>query len=149
MQEMSFAAHLNQTSFQALDNYPKRNERNTTMTTGLTLSASSLRGDSVKNPQGEDIGDIKDIMIDTATGRVEYYVLSFGGFLGMGKKLFAVPPQALQVDTNNECMVLDIPKEKLEKAPGFDEDNWPNTANDNTFRDEVYSYYGYKYQNAA
>jgi len=118
------------------------------MTYNVTLSASSLNGDNVKNAQGEDLGTIKDIMIDTANGQVEYYVLSFGGFLGMGNKLFAVPPQSLNVDTKNECMILNIEKEKLKNAPGFDEDNWPSTA-DNTFRDSVYDYYGHSYRKAA
>lgn len=106
------------------------------------LSASSLDGDTVKNAQGEDLGNIKDIMIDTETGEVAYYVLSFGGFLGMGDKLFAIPPQSISVDTEEECLVLNVDKERLEDAPGFDKDNWPNMA-DPSFRDEIYSYYGY------
>ncbi len=118
------------------------------MTYNTTLSASSLNGEDVKNSQGEDLGTIKDMMIDTATGQVEYYVLSFGGFLGMGDKLFAIPPQAMTVNTEDECMILNVDKEKLKNAPGFDDDNWPNTA-DNSFRDSVYDYYGHSYRQAA
>lgn len=106
------------------------------------LSASTLQGDKVKNAQGEDLGDVKDIMINTETGQVQYYVLSFGGFLGMGDKFFAIPPQAIQVDTANECLVLNVTKEQLENAPGFDKDNWPNMG-DETFRSQVYTHYGY------
>lgn len=110
----------------------------------IVLSASSLTGDSVKNLKGDDLGDIKDIMIDTENGQVQYYVLSFGGLMGMGDKLFAIPPQAIDVDTEKECMVLNVEEETLKNAPGFDDDNWPTLA-DERFRDEVYSYYGYEY----
>ena len=112
------------------------------------LSASSLIGNDVENPQGEDLGTIKDLMIDTGTGQVEYYVLSFGGFLGMGNKLLAIPPQAISIDTEEEECVLNVDKETLKDAPGFDEDNWPNMA-DQSFRESVYSHYGYTYKKAA
>ena len=65
------------------------------------MSASSLMGDDVYNQQEEDLGDVKDFMMDMRTGKVAYAVLSFGGFLGMGEKLFAVPWSALTVDTEN------------------------------------------------
>ncbi len=115
------------------------------MINNIVLSASSLNGDTVKNVQGEDLGDVKDIMIDTENGQVEYYVLSFGGFMGMGDKLFAVPPQAMNVDTEDQCMVLNVDKEILETAPGFDKDDWPNMA-DEAFRNRVYGHYGYEYR---
>ena len=111
----------------------------------IVLSASSLEGDKVKNAQGEDLGNVKDIMINTERGQVQYYVLSFGGILGMGDKLFAIPPQAIAVDTQEECLILNVDKDKLENAPGFDKDNWPNMA-DEAFRDEVYAHYGYEYR---
>ena len=112
------------------------------------LSASSLDNDTVKNPQGEDLGNVKDIMINTETGEVQYYVLSFGGFLGMGDKLFAIPPQMIKVDTEQECLVMNVDKEQLKNAPGFDDDNWPNMA-DESFRDEVYGHYNQEYRRAA
>ena len=98
------------------------------MTTPTVLSSSSIAGDDVRNPAGEDLGKIKDLMIDLTSGTVRFAVVSFGGFLGMGDKLFAVPFDALTVDANNECFVLDADREKLENAPGFDENNWPNFA---------------------
>lgn len=107
-----------------------------------TLSARTMIGDSVVNPQGDDLGRLEEIMIDTGSGRVAYAVLSFGGFLGMGNKLFAVPWQALQLDAENHRFVLDVDKQKLEDAPGFDKDNWPDTA-DQTWLVGVYEYYGY------
>ena len=107
----------------------------------LSLSATSLIGDNVRNAEGKDLGEIKDIMIDVSNARIEYAVLSFGGFLGMGDKLFAVPFEALRVDTDEECLVLNMDKETLKKAPGFDKDNWPDFA-DQTFRDSIHSHYG-------
>ncbi len=93
------------------------------------LSASTLIGDTIRNRQGEELGSLEEIMIDLNSGRVAYAVLSFGGFLGLGDKYFAIPWQALFVDTEKEEIVLDISKEKLENAPGFDKDNWPSTVN--------------------
>jgi sporulation protein YlmC with PRC-barrel domain len=104
------------------------------------LSASTLTGDKVKNLKGESLGDLKDIMIDTATGSIAYGVLSFGGVMGLGEKLFAVPWEALRVDGANKELVLDVDKERLKDAPGFDKDHWPNFA-DTTFVNEVRRYY--------
>ena len=109
------------------------------------LSATSLMDDNVRNLKGDKLGHVKDIMIDTKTGRVEYYVLSFGGFLGMGNKLFAIPPQAIEVNTEKERLILNVDKDRLKDAPGFDDDDWPNMA-DPSFRTQVYDYYGYEYR---
>jgi sporulation protein YlmC with PRC-barrel domain len=106
------------------------------------LSAGTLIGDNVRNNNGEDLGRLEEIMIDLDEGRVAYAVLSFGGFLGIGDKLFAIPWEALAVDTQNEEIVLDVPKKVLENAPGFDKDNWPKTT-DRAWLVEVYTYYGY------
>lgn len=107
------------------------------------MSASTLSGDKVVNPEGENLGEIKDFMIDLDTGRIAYAVLQFGGFLGLGDKLFAVPMQALRLSTEEHKFYLDVDKERLKNAPGFDKDNWPTTA-DREFMSSVYSYYGYK-----
>ncbi len=107
------------------------------------ISASTLNKDSVRNNQNEDLGKIHDIMIDVEHGRIAYAVLSFGGILGMGDKLFAIPWQSLRVDRQNECMVLDIPKERLENAPGFSQDDWPDMA-DQRWGGSIYEYYEQK-----
>jgi sporulation protein YlmC with PRC-barrel domain len=112
-------------------------------TFGLVLSASTLKGDNVVNHQGEDLGKIEEIMIDLDRGRIAFAVLSFGGFLGMGDKLFAIPWQAFTVDTAQKRLILNTKKELLEKATGFDKSNWPNMA-DTTWGSTVYGYYGYK-----
>jgi hypothetical protein len=79
-------------------------------------------------------------MIDLDSGRVVYAVLSFGGFLGMGDKLFAIPWKALTVDMSEKRFVLDVERKKLEQAPGFDKSDWPNMA-DRTWGEGVYKYY--------
>jgi sporulation protein YlmC with PRC-barrel domain len=112
-------------------------------TLGIVLSGSSLKGDKVVNYQGEDLGKIEEIMIDLDRGRVAYVVLSFGGFLGVGDKLFAIPWQAFSVDTTQKRLVLNADKELLEKAPGFDKNNWPDMA-DLSLGSTLYGYYGYK-----
>jgi sporulation protein YlmC with PRC-barrel domain len=105
------------------------------------LAASTLAGDSVKNSAGEDLGKVDEIMIDIPSGRVAYAVLSFGGILGMGNKLFAVPWGALKVDEDEKCFILAVNKKTLESAPGFDKDRWPDMA-DTSWGSEVFRYYG-------
>jgi sporulation protein YlmC with PRC-barrel domain len=107
------------------------------------LSASTLKGDKVVNLQGENLGDIQELMIDLERGRIAYAVLSFGGFLGMGDKLFAIPWEALTVDMANKRLVLNIDKQLLKQAPGFDKDNWPDMT-DPAWGAELYGYYGYR-----
>ena len=77
------------------------------------MGAETLLGNDVYNLKDEDLGDIKEIMLDMRTGRVSYAVLSFGGFFGMGEKLFAVPWSALKLDTVNKRFTLDVEKERL------------------------------------
>jgi sporulation protein YlmC with PRC-barrel domain len=105
------------------------------------LSASSLAGDRVRNNAGEDLGKIEEIMIDIHSGRVAYAVLSFGGFLGMGNKLFAVPWHALAVDLSNHEFVLDVSRETLENAPGFDKSDCPDMA-DPDWGAQIHRHYG-------
>jgi len=105
------------------------------------MAADTLEGDDVLNLQGENLGTIKDIMIDVRNGKVAYAVLSSGGFLGIGDKLFAIPWGALTLDADRKCFLLDVDKEKLKAAPGFDKDHWPSMA-DPTWANEIHSYYG-------
>lgn len=107
------------------------------------LSASTMIGNDVRNAAGEDLGSIEEIMIDVHSGRVAYAVLSFGGFLGLGDKHFAIPWDALSLDRDEHAFILDVDQETLENAPGFDEDNWPQTADGDAWLLEVYDYYGY------
>ena len=106
------------------------------------LSTSSITGTNVTNNLRENVGEIKDVMLNLRDGSVEYVVLSVGGFLGLGDKLFAVPMEAFDVDQTTETWSLNVDKETLKNAPGFDKDNWPKTGNTSTFRDSLYKHYG-------
>lgn len=108
------------------------------------LSTDSLKGTDVVNKQGENLGDLEEIMLDVHSGRVAYAVLSFGGILGLGDKLFAIPWQALEIDQNKKEIVLNKDKKFLENAPGFDKNDWPQAAS-STWLGEVHRYYGYTY----
>lgn len=105
------------------------------------MGADTLVGNDVYNRKGDDLGDIQEIMLDMRSGQVGYAVLSFGGFLGVGDKLFAVPWSALTLDTENKRFVLDVDKERLGDAPGFDKDKWPDMA-DQSWASGIHSYYG-------
>ena len=104
------------------------------------LSATTMIDDDVKNPKGEDIGKIHEIMIDVKSGEVAYAVLSFGGIMGVGDKYFAIPWKALEIDENEKQFRLDVSKEKLEQAPGFDKDNWPDFSKTD-FRHSIDAHY--------
>ena len=105
------------------------------------MGADTLIGDSVVNAQEDNLGDIKEIMLDMRTGQIAYAVLAFGGFLGMGEKLFAVPWQALQLDTVNQRFMLNVDKDRLQNAPGFDPDAWPDMS-DVGWANQIHSFYG-------
>ncbi|WP_048049651.1 PRC-barrel domain-containing protein, partial [Methanosarcina mazei] len=106
------------------------------------LSASTIKGNKVVNTAGEDLGKIEELMIDLDEGRIGYAVLSFGGFLGLGDKLFSIPWNSLSLRVHEHSFVLDVPKETLEKAEGFDKDNWPVTTRESL--SQTYNYYGHE-----
>jgi sporulation protein YlmC with PRC-barrel domain len=109
----------------------------------MSYRASELIGMTVYNTADEELGQIEDLVMDVDGGRVRYAALSFGGFLGIGDKLFAVPMHSLKfrrVD-DEPRFVLNLNKERLENAPGFDKDAWPDFANP-TWGAEVDAYYG-------
>jgi sporulation protein YlmC with PRC-barrel domain len=111
------------------------------------MGADTLIGNDVYSTKDEKLGDIKELMIDMASGQFAYAVLSFGGFLGMGDKLFAVPWKALTLDTKNHRFTLNVAKDALKNAPGFDKDHWPSMA-DSTWASSVHKFYGTPYQRA-
>lgn len=115
------------------DNAASRNGSN-------LLSATSITGDEVCNMQDESLGTIQDIMLDVESGKIRYAVLSSGGFLGMGDRLFAVPWKAFKADREHKRFLLDVDTERLKNAPGFDKDHWPNMA-DSSWNANVESYY--------
>lgn len=105
------------------------------------MAADSLTGEKVVNQVGDRIGEITHIMLDIANGSIAYAVLSFGGVLGIHDKLFAVPWQSLALDVKNKWFVLNIDKDQLRNAPGFDKNHWPAMA-DPTWAKKVSAYYG-------
>ncbi len=105
------------------------------------MAADTLTGEKVVTQEGKDLGNITHIMLNVVEGTVAYAVLSFGGILGLGEKLFAVPWAALALDVDNKWFVLNVDKERLKDAPGFDKDHWPAMA-DATWAREVEAYYG-------
>lgn len=109
--------------------------------TRRTLSASTLTGDKVHNRAGEELGYIKDIMLDVTSGHIAYAVLSFGGILGLGDKLFAVPWRSLELHPEDHSFVLDVEKERLAVAEGFDKDDWPDMT-DPEWGLRIHEFYG-------
>ena len=107
------------------------------------MGADTLIGNNVYNTADESLGTIKELMIEMSTGKIAYAVLSYGGFLGMGDRLFAVPWQALTLDTQNKRFSLNASKDQLKHAPGFDKDHWPAMA-DTSWASDVHKFYGVK-----
>jgi sporulation protein YlmC with PRC-barrel domain len=105
------------------------------------VSASTVSGNQVQNLAGDKLGKIEDIMLDDASATIAYAVLSFGGFMGMGDKLFAVPWNALTLIEGEDYFLLDVDEEVLENAPGFDKDNWPDFA-DRRWGADIHTHYG-------
>jgi len=104
------------------------------------VKATSIIGSNVFNPNGDSFGEVKEVVLDPHSGRVAYVVVSFGGFLTMGEKLFAIPFSSFKYSKNKNEYILDIPKDRLEKAPGFDSKEWPSMADEKWNRD-IYTYY--------
>jgi len=93
------------------------------------LTASILKGDKVTNTKGEDLGTVEEIMLDLEHGRVAYVVLSFGRVNWMpNDKLFAVPWDALSISFHDKKFILNVSKETLKSAPGFNRNKWPEVA---------------------
>jgi sporulation protein YlmC with PRC-barrel domain len=98
--------------------------------TGL-LPMSAIAGAQLRNRAGEGLGTICEVMLAPAEGRIAYLVLSFGGVLGVGEKLFAVPWHAVTVDPADNALVVDMSAERLAELPGFDEEAWPTGPDPN------------------
>ena len=101
------------------------------MTYRKVVKSSEVTGVDVKNQSGENLGKINEVVIDKAHGKVSYLVLSFGGILGFGNKFFAIPWNMFTYNEEEDCFILNLDKERLKDAPGFDKDNWPNFTSPN------------------
>ncbi|MCB0317560.1 MAG: PRC-barrel domain-containing protein [Bdellovibrionales bacterium] len=109
----------------------------------ILLGASSILADHVFNKEGDKLGQVIELMIDPSTASIIYAVMSFGGFMGFGKKLFALPIQRFSIDKSRESLILDISKEELKDAPGFDKNDWPREPQPE-FIKKVYGHYKVK-----
>lgn len=103
--------------------------------------ASDLIGTDVRNQQDEKLGEIKDVMVDLQSGQAPFAVISSGGFFGVGDRMLAIPTTTLSQNAGQDQFVLSMDRERLKAAPSFDKNNWPD-MNDQSWRSEVYSYYG-------
>lgn len=108
--------------------------------TGRDLRASKLIGKEVRDASGEKLGEIQDMIVDAKAERVHYAVLAFGGALGLGEKLFAYPLRTFKPTGDDYDLVLNVDKEKMKNAPGFERNRWPDLA-DNRYRSEVERYF--------
>ncbi len=104
------------------------------------VRASKIIGKDVVNSMRENIGNIKEVMLDPAAGRVAYVVLAHGGAFGVGEKLFAIPFSAFSYDREQDAYYLNVTKERLKNAPAFDPSHWPPMADAQWHRD-MHSYY--------
>ncbi len=112
-------------------------------TLNVVKAHDQVIGVNVKNNSNEHLGKVKEIMLDKLSGQVAYVVLDCGGFLGLGGKLYALPWHALHYDDDQDCFKVDVNKERLSNAPGFDKDNWPDMS-DKTWGENLANYYGTK-----
>lgn len=102
---------------------------------------SSLMDFGVKNSNGDDLGSLEDIVIDWQHSRLAYPIISFGGFLGIGDKWFAIPFDAVTLNPLDKTFIFDVDKQMLENAPGFDQNQLPDTTDPN-WDQEIRSYWG-------
>ncbi len=112
--------------------------------TGPSLRISELTGTTIKNMQGENVGTVNDIVIESPTGEMRYVAVSYGGFLGLGNKLFAVPWKAFECQIDEESkkceLVLNVQEQQMKSAPGFDQSDWPNFG-DKEFTSKLDAHY--------
>lgn len=90
------------------------------------VAAADIKGTHVKNPQGQDLGTIDEVLIDPDTGQVRFVILEVGGFLGLGSTRVAVPLSAFQIteEGSKPKWVLDADKDKLKNAPKVEGKNY-------------------------
>jgi hypothetical protein len=103
------------------------------------IASDKVEGTAVYNRQGEKLGSVYNFMVDKRSGQVEYAVMSFGGFLGMGDRYHPLPWRVLTYDTNQGGYVIDLDKRALEGAPSYEPGQEPSY--DRSYDEEVYRYY--------
>lgn len=104
------------------------------------IASDKVQGTIVYNREEERLGSVRNFMVDKFTGRVEYAVMSFGGFLGIGERYHPIPWRMLGYDTRLEGYVVDLDKGALERAPSYAADTEP--VYDRHYGKHIYDYYG-------
>lgn len=107
------------------------------------ISSDRVEGTTVYNETGDKLGSIDDLMIDKRSGQVQYAVLEFGGFLGMGTDRYPLPWGMLKYDTSRDGYVVPLDKARLESAPRYPGDTAPDYDDD--FRTRVQNFYSSYY----
>ena len=118
----------------------RRNEMNMPIIPTV-FGTRTFLGDEIYNRREDRLGILKEFMLDLHSGRICYAVMSSGGFLGVGEKLFAIPWRALTLDAKNARLVLDIAEERLMSSPGFDKRHWPDMS-DAAWVQDIDTFYG-------
>lgn len=119
-------------------------EKNTSKYQGKSMEdqrASKWIGSKIENRQGEDLGKVEDLVLNSK-GQVDFVIVSHGGALGIGEKYTAVPFKSFSRKDEN-TLALNMSKEKMAQAPNFDKDNWPD-MNNRQWSEKTYRYYGQK-----
>lgn len=89
------------------------------------IGVESLVDSTVYDPEGKELGTVRAVALDAATGKVAYVVLTYGGFLGFGKTSIPIPFQDLRMTEERGSLVLDIPRDVLDDAEGIEDEPWP------------------------
>ncbi len=108
--------------------------------TGDLIASNKVEGTAVYNRQGERLGTVHSFMVGKRSRRVEYAVMSFGGFLGMGESYHPLPWKVLNYDTDRGGYVVDLDKNMLERGPSYRSDAEPRY--DRAYGEQVNNYYG-------
>src|SRR5258706_14163714 len=104
------------------------------------ISSEKVDGTDIYNRNGDNLGTVHHLMIDKFSGNVEYAVISFGGFLGMGESYHPLPWKVLDYDTDKHGYVVDLDEEMLKKAPSYRAGKEPRY--DRAYDEQVFAYYG-------
>jgi hypothetical protein len=108
--------------------------------TSELIASNKVEGTAVYNRQGESLGTVYNFMVNKRSGQVEYAVMSFGGFLGIGESYHPLPWGALTYDTGQGGYVVDLDKSRLENAPSYRSGEEPTFDRD--YGRRVSDYYG-------
>lgn len=111
--------------------------------TNTLIASNKVEGTAVYNRQGERLGAVYNFMVDKQSGKVEYAVLSFGGFMGIGTDYYPLPWKMLTYDTKQGGYVVDLDRNLLDTAPRYSREEEPNY--DRAYGERVYGHYGQAY----